>query len=160
MDHNNEIKPLSDEFDFSDVPSWYVLCTNNQCPLRNDCLRFMAGLHALENMEIATSVMPKTLKEGKCRWYDKKTVVVYAAGFSRLYDRVMKMDYTSMRKAITSYLHGTRLYYEYKRGERPLSPEQQQWIRDYVKNCGYNWKVEFDSYYEGYAYHHLALADS
>lgn len=157
MDNNKEFEPLSDIFDFSSVPSWYVLCHNNQCPLKNDCLRFLAGEHAPESMEIATCVMPKTLKAGTCRWYDKKSVVVYAAGFNHLYDRVMKKDYTAMRKAITRYLHGAKQYYEYKRGDRPLSPEQQQWIKDYVKSQGYDWEVEFDSYYEGYVYHHLSL---
>lgn len=157
MENNKEIKPLSDIFDFSDVPSWYVLCTNSQCPLRDDCLRFVAGVHAPETMETATCIMPKTLKGNTCRWYDKQTVVVYAAGFSHLYDRVMKKDYTSMRKTITQYLHGVKLYYEYMRGERPLSPNQQQWIRNYVKSRGYDWEVEFDKYYEGYVFHHLAL---
>ena len=144
MDNNKEIKPLNDVFNFSEVPSWYVLCHNSQCPLRDDCLRYLAGRYAPETMEIATCVMPKTLKGSTCRWFDHKTVVVYAAGFSHLYDRVMKMDYTSMRKAITRYLHGTKLYYEYMRGDRPLTPEQQQWIKDYVKSRNYDWEVEFD----------------
>ena len=42
---NKEIKKLSYEFNFADVPNWYVLCNNNHCPLREDCLRFLAGSH-------------------------------------------------------------------------------------------------------------------
>ena len=160
MENKKEIKPLSREFIFSDVPTWYVLCTNGQCQFQSSCLRYLAGSRIPEDKEIAMCVMPKTLKDGKCRWYDKRTVAVFASGFSHLYDKVMKMDYTKMRKAITSYLHGAKLYYEYKRGDRPLSPEQQQWIRDYVKSCGYDWEVEFDRYFEGYVYHHLALLDN
>ena len=159
MEKNKNIKPLSDVFDFSNVPSWYVLCTNGLCPLQSSCLRYIAGSYAPESMEVATCVMPKIQKGRDCRLYDKRTVVVYAAGFTHLYDRVMKMDYTTMRKTITQYLHGTKLYYEYMRGDRPLSPEQQQWIISYVKSCGYDWEVEFDRYYEGYAFHHLALMD-
>ena len=159
MSNYKEIKPLGSVFDFSRMPSWYIICTNGLCPMQSSCLRYMAASYAPETKEIATCVMPKALKEGKCRFYDKRTVVVYAAGFSHLYDRVMKKDYTTMRKTITSYLHGAKLYYEYMRGDRPLSPEQQQWIRDYVKNCGYDWEVEFDSYYEGYAFHHVAQKD-
>jgi hypothetical protein len=40
------------------------------------------------------------------------------------------------------------------RGERALSPEDQQWIRDYVKSFGYDWEVEFDRYFKDYVYHH------
>ena len=67
---NKEIAPVCNDFDFSRVPSWYVLCTNN--------------------------------------------------------------DY-------------------------PLSPEEQQWIRNYVKSFGYDWEVEFDRYFEDYVYHHQEI---
>ena len=41
MDSNKDIKPLKRQFDFADVPSWYVLCTNNLCPMQTSCLRFL-----------------------------------------------------------------------------------------------------------------------
>lgn len=154
---SNKITPVSNDFDFSRVPSWYVLCTNNDCPLKDSCLRHLAGKNAPDNMEIATCIMPKTLKNGSCRWFDKITIEVWAAGFTHLYDKVMKTDYTTMRKTITKYLHGCRLYYASMRGDRALSPEDQQWIRDYVKSFGYDWEVEFDRYFEEYAYHHKEL---
>lgn len=157
MKIKQRITPISQDFDFSRVPSWYVLCTNNSCPLKDNCLRHLAGKNAPDNLEIASCVMPKTLKNGDCRWFDKITIDVWAAGFSHLYDKVMKKDYTTMRKAITNYLHGAKIYYEYKRGERALSPDEQQWIRDYVKSMGYDWEVEFDRFFEDYVYHHLTL---
>jgi hypothetical protein len=138
-------------FDFSDVPTWYALCINHQCPLRDDCLRYLAGTNAPDTLDTAVCVMPKALKDGKCVAYDKKTVVVWAAGFSHLYDHVLKSDFTTMRKTITRYLHGVKFYYMYMRGERPLSPEQQAWLKNYVKSCGY--EVEFDRYFEAYVYH-------
>ena len=154
-----EITPVSPDFDFSKVPSWYVLCTNNDCPMQAECLRHLAAQNAPDNLEISTCVMPRTLKNGYCRWFDKITIDVWAAGFDHLYDRVMKKDYTSMRKAITRYLHGCKFYYEYTRGERALSPEQQQWIRNYVRSNGYEWEVEYDRYFEDYVYHHLSLTN-
>ena len=137
---------------FSDVPSWYALCTNSQCPLRDDCLHYLAGASAPESLETATCVMPKVLNNGQCRLYDKKTVVVWAEGFSHLYDQVLKNDYTTIRKTITGYLHGAKQYYEYMRGTRPLSPEQQRWITDYMAQCGY--EVTFDRHFEAYVFHH------
>lgn len=47
------------------------------------------------------------------------------------------------------------MYYEYMRGERSLSPEQQEWINNYVKSYGYDWEIPYDRYYEGYEYHHV-----
>lgn len=152
MENITRITPLSDVFDFSTVPAWYVLCTNNTCPLRQDCLRFLAGSHAPESLETASCVMPHTLKDGKCRWYDKKKVVVHAFGFEHLYDKVLKQDYTSMRKSITQFLHGVKMYYEYKHGKRPLSPGQQHEIRQIVRDYGYPMEVHFDSYSEAYEF--------
>ena len=152
MKINKTVKPISPNFDFSKVPSWYVLCTNKECPLKDNCLRFLAGSHAPDDLEYANCIMPKTLKDGKCRWFDKITIEVWAAGFTHLYDGVLKEDYTEMRKTITSYLHGAKMYYEYKRGERALSEKDQQWIKDFVKSYGYDREVEFDRYFEDYVY--------
>ena len=140
----------TDTFNFSEVPSWYALCLNHECPMRENCLRYLAGTHAPDSLETAVCVMPQTLKEGKCNLFDEKKVVMWAAGFSHLYDRVLKDDFTPMRKTITDYLHGAKFYYQYLRGERPLSPEQQLWLKDYVADKGY--EVEFDRYFEGYVY--------
>lgn len=152
MENDVRIIPLSEEFDFSTVPAWYVLCTNGECPLRQECLRFLAGSCAPEGLESALCVMPKALKGDRCRWFDRRQVVVMAIGFSHLYDPVLKQDYTAMRKSITRYLHGSKMYYEYKRGDRLLTPEQQQWIRQLVKSYGYDWEVPFDGFMEAYKF--------
>ncbi len=158
MDTNNNVTRLSPEFDYSQVPSWYVICTNETCPLKEDCLRFLAGSNVPNSTEIALCVMPKTMKDGHCRLYDRKTIVLMAEGFTTLYDKVMKKDFTRMRKAITHYLHGAKMYYEYKDGRRALTPEQQDWIRNFVKDQGYEWEVKFDHFYESYVFHHHLAA--
>lgn len=154
MDTNMKVSRLSTEFDYSQVPSWYAICHNENCPLRQDCLRYLAGSNAPQNLEMALCVMPSMAKDGHCRLYDKKTVVVMAAGFTTLYDQVLKSDYTHMRKAITKYLHGAKMYYEYKDGRRALNPEQQRWIRDFVAKMGYDFEVKYDRFFEAYVFHH------
>ena len=68
------ITPISQEFDFKTVPSWYVLCTNNACPLRQDCMRFHAGSQAPDSLESAHCVMPNTLKDGETLHTDPLTL--------------------------------------------------------------------------------------
>ena len=108
METKIKINRLNTEFDFSLVPSWYAICTNGNCPLKQDCLRYLAGSNAPESLETALCVMPHMANDGHCQLFDKKNVVVMAAGFTTLYDQVLKKDYTSMRKAITRYLHGAK----------------------------------------------------
>ena len=152
MTKEKEIVAISETFDFATVPSWYVICTNSSCPLRDDCMRFYAGSHAPDSLETATCVMPATLKDGQCRWMDEKRTVVVAYGFSHLYEQVLKHDFTPMRERITDYLHGPKMYYEYMRGERPLSPQQQHRIQKVVRDFGYSWEVPFDRYAEAYVF--------
>lgn len=153
METNTDITRLNTVFDYSQVPSWYAICTNDNCPLKQECMRYLAGSHAPESVETALCVMPHMAKDGHCRLFDQKNVVVMAAGFTTLYDQVLQKDYTFMRKAITNYLHGVKMYYEYKDGRRALNPEQQQWIRDYVKERGYDFEVKFDRFFEAYVFH-------
>ena len=52
MDNKKEIIPLSQTNDYSDVPSWYVLCTNGLCPFQGSCLRYQVASWAPESMEV------------------------------------------------------------------------------------------------------------
>ena len=154
MKKETKTTQISDVFVFSAVPTWYVLCTNGACPHRLQCLRYIAGSHAPDSLESATCVLPAALKDGLCRWQDKPTTVVVAYGFTQLYKQVLKQDFTPIRKRITELLHGTKLYYQYMRGERPLYPEQQQAISAIVAAYGYDWEVPFDRLDQAYAYGH------
>ena len=60
-------------------------------------------------------MLPTAEKDGQCRWHDPIKAVTMAEGFSDLYDKVLKDDYTPMRKRLTEYLRGPKQYYQYMR---------------------------------------------
>ena len=152
MEKTNDINSFDDEFDYSAVPGWYTLCFNADCPLRGNCMRFFTGTHAPESQETCRCVLPHTQKNGQCRWFDKIEVMTMAEGFTHLYDKVLKSDYTTMRKSLTALLIGPKQYYQYLRGERPLTPNQQNAIRQIVSSFGYDWEVPFERYYKSYRF--------
>ena len=133
-------------FDFSTVPLWYALCTNEQCPLRSECLHYLAGSHAPDDMTTALCIMPHNSRDGKCRFFASTQKIRMARGFSHLFDKVLKNDFTQMRKNLTFYLHGAKFYYQYMRGERMLTPEQQQAIKDMFVEMGYTEELVFDGF--------------
>ena len=61
MIKKNTKKASIASFDFSDVPSWYALCTNSGCPMCGDCLRYLAASYAPETKETAYCVMPSVM---------------------------------------------------------------------------------------------------
>ena len=75
-----------------------------------------------------------------------------ARGFMHLYDKVLKDDYTSLRKTLTSMLSGKRYYYEYRRGDRQLSPENQEKICQLFASRGYADNVRFDDFEEEFVF--------
>ena len=136
------------ELHWSDVPKGWALCYNNECPLHENCLRFWAGDLAKEQLTVGRCVFPQALHDGQCSCFATTEPVRYARGFTTIYDHVVKKDFTSLRKRMTMYLQNKGRYYQYMRGERPLSPEQQAWIRQLFTEYGYANDVVFDGYEE------------
>ena len=73
--------------------------------------------------------------------------MIHAAwGFNSLFEDVKHADYTPLRETIKNYLGSHTSYYRYHRGEKLLTPEQQQWILDLFAQYGYTNELHFDSY--------------
>lgn len=132
------------EFVFDFVPSYWAICFNESCPLAEQCQRKLAGDHAPATLKVATCITPRALNNGKCAAFHPIKTVTMARGFSQIFKPVLKRHFTPMRKALTDYLHGKKMYYEYRRGERLLSPEQQAWINDLFSRFSYPTPVTFD----------------
>lgn len=135
-------------FSWKDVPSGWALCFNQSCPLHEHCLRYQAGVLAPPDLTVTRCVTPRVLTGERCKVFTSMEPTKMARGFTTIYQKVLKRDYTSLRKFMTNLLSGKRYYYEYKRGERLLSPEQQSDIRELFASFGYKDSVQFDSYEE------------
>lgn len=143
----------NDNLKWTDVPEGWALCFNNECSLAETCLRRKAAQLAPETLTVTRQVTPHAVKDGQCCHYASSEKVTFARGFQHLYDKVLKAHYTSLRESMTDMLSGKRIYYEYKRGERRLSPAQQEAIRDLFASKGYADSVVFDAFEEDYDFH-------
>lgn len=133
-------------FNFNDIqPSW-ALCFNDSCPHREHCMRHFAGRHLPNGRLIGPAVYPKALQDDRCQYFVEKRVVRAAWGFSQLFKDIKLKDNTQLRNSIKSYLGGHGTYYRYMKGERTLSPEQQEWILDLFRRHGYTDNLVFDHY--------------
>ena len=90
------------ELKWKNVPSDWALCYNQNCPMHERCLRWQAAQLAPEELTVCRCVMPQALKDGQCPHFATTEKVRMARGFMHLYDKVLKDDYTSLRKALTS----------------------------------------------------------
>lgn len=136
---------LNIDLNFENVPNGWALCFNENCKMKDACLRYMAGQKAPDDLTTATCVTPRALKDDECKKFAAERYDTEAWGMSHLFDGVQHDHYGPMRDAIFAIL-GRRNYYRYNKGERRLSMKQQQQIANLFKRYGYDDAPTFDHY--------------
>ena len=133
--------------DFEKIPDWWPLCSNGACEQRESCLRWKAWQEVPAKTEKWLCLTPSAWQDASCRHYAKAEKVRMARGFHKLMDRLKNREHRyQIRIKLTDYLGSKGTYYRYKDGERPISPEQQQWIADLFAKYGYDSNIGFDAY--------------
>lgn len=134
--------------DFRNVPKGYQLCFNNNCPQKDNCLRFMVGSNIPEHRgDWGPTIYPNVkINENGCRYYATGQIQRMAWGFNTLFEEVKSKHKQGLRMAIYQYLNGRSNFYRYQHGERLLNKEQQEWIIQLFQRSGYNENLKFDHY--------------
>ena len=114
---------------FSHKAPNYLLCFINECPRRATCLRWLVGQELQSNDYNILSVNPMhpEVKANKCALYREKKHVRYAKGMMHFYDEMTRSQEIGIKHRLIVH-YGRRQYYEYRRGERLISPEMQAFI--------------------------------
>lgn len=139
------------KINFSQVPHGYPICLNRKCTQAGACLRQLIELSVPADIQCWTILSPTYLAslEGACPYYRSATKVRFAKGFIRLLE---DLPYNQMRTVIahlTRYF-GQRTYYRVRKGERLLSPAEQQKVLSILGKYGVSGSPEFDAYVEEY----------
>lgn len=143
-------KTLQLPFDFACVPPQWQLCFCEECPRHAECLRFLASQYAPDSLTWGPAIYPAAYKNGACPHFKEASVKRMAYGFKLLFKEVKQKDYTHLREQMKSYLGSHGAYYRYNRGEKLLTPEQQQWIINLFRTYGYTENLTFEQYREVY----------
>ena len=141
---------------FDDVPYWWAICTNNDCQLRDRCLRRQAAAVAPPTATAHLSIIPHDRGDVDCPHFVAYETLRFARGFAGIFADVHREHRAHMKLAIMKYLGHTTTskgtYYRYLHGERLLSPEQQVWIGRLMQRFGYSPDVSFDSYVDDFTF--------
>lgn len=141
------------EVNLLEVPPHYAMCLSEECLKADTCLRQLAGRSAPATLEQWTIVSPKYLAalKDECPYYQLAEKVVFAKGFIGFLGALpYKQTQAAIAHLISSF--GRRLYYRMRKGERLLSPAEQQLFRDKLLQIGISQPVEFDEYIESYCW--------
>lgn len=133
-----------------EVPAGFLHCVRRECPIAATCLRARLWATLSSDKEVTSvQVLNPALATATdaCPFYRSSAPAVYAFGFQNMQRKMFPQQYDTFRNLLISRL-GRTAYFEYRRGNRPLSPQGQQMIRDALKRAGVSADLDFDRYEE------------
>ena len=130
----------------------YTVCYVDECPLRQQCLRWLVGQHVPNSASTYRCVNPhfEDVATKDCPMYRSDQKVRFAKGMTRIFTSDMpKRVENDVRMSIIGLTNRT-YYYEYRNGQRLIPPKLQEDIRNLFRENGWTNDVTFDGYVEDY----------
>lgn len=132
--------------------SGYTVCFAAQCPLKDRCLRWKVGQQMPDTKSSYHCVNPhyQDVATEHCPLFRQWEKVQFAQGMMHIFNADMPRRVEPYVRSHFIASHCKTYYYEYRNGERLISPAIQEEIRDLFREAGWNQEVHFDSYVEDY----------
>ena len=132
--------------------SGYTVCFAAQCPLKDRCLRWKVGQQMPDTKSSYHCVNPhyQDVATEHCPLFRQSEKVQFAQGMMHIFNANMPRRVEPYVRSNLIASHCKTYYYEYRNGERLISPAIQEEIRELFREAGWNQEVHFDSYVEDY----------
>lgn len=132
--------------------SGYTVCFAAQCPLKDRCLRWKVGQQMPDTQSSYHCVNPhyQGVATEHCPLFRQSEKVQFAQGMMHIFNADMPRRVEPYVRSHFIASHCKTYYYEYRNGERLISPAIQEEIRDLFREAGWNQEVHFDGYVEDY----------
>ena len=130
----------------------YTVCYVDECPLRNQCLRWQVGPHVPNTHSTYRCVNPhfEGVATTECSMYRNDQKVRFAKGMLHIFTGDMpKRVEPAVRYGVIKKTNRT-YYFEYRNGSRLIPPALQEDIRKLFRDNGWTEEVKFDGYVEDY----------
>ena len=130
----------------------YTVCYVDECPLRNQCLRWQVGPHVPNTHSTYRCVNPhfEGVATTECSMYRNDQKVRFARGMLHIFTGDMpKRVEPAVRYGVIKKTNRT-YYFEYRNGSRLIPPALQEDIRKLFCDNGWTEEVKFDGYVEDY----------
>ena len=130
---------------FSKKVPHYLVCFINSCPLHEQCLRWLVGRHAPQEPLSHVAVNPLNPNVGvdNCELYRPNVRVIMKRGLTHFYYDMPGHTEKAIRSALIGHF-GHKYYFEMRKGERLITPDQQQTIERVCRHYGWNGPLNYD----------------
>ena len=131
----------------------YLLCYNATCTRKDHCLHWLVGQCASGDSRYITTVNPlrKDVVDGICADFRSDAKVTMARGLLNFYENIPEPKAKAIRSDLIATFNKT-LYFKWRNGEKPITPEQQTQIASICRANGWTEPPVYDAYYEEYQF--------
>lgn len=130
------------------IPHNYEACLTNNCPQREHCLRAWVWDNRKSSVQRYVVLNPDlTTSDGHCPFYCDDHPQRYALGFTNFQRRLYPDQYKQFMSACIARF-GRNPYFMRRRGDTPMSPSEQAFIRSVLKQIEAPEDIDFDGFEE------------
>ena len=133
-------------FQLSDVPGNFPLCLNESCPQAKKCLHYMVRKMVPSNQLVLHVFNPEAVTGEKgCEFFRAHKPERYAFGFEGMQEKMLPNQYAMFKEMLIARFSRNRFFVR-RRGEFPIPPKEQAYIREVLKKVGADSSMDFDRY--------------
>lgn len=139
-----------------DIPKGYALCLSaDACARHTTCLRALAAQALAESGQTEPAVVQAVnpnlgVSAGKsCPLYRDSHPVRYAWGMTHLFDDIPLKQARELRRKIMGCFSCETYFYQSRKGERPITPDEQKAITAAFRSTGLTDEPRYDRSSEG-----------
>ena len=138
---------------FSKKSETYMCCFNSQCPRHADCLRWEVGQYFDPQMHVVRSISPRYEKaaDGTCSFFRDRQPQLMPLGMKGFYYDMPAHTARFIKNTLISR-YGRTIYYQYHRGDRPVTPDFRQVVESLCQEAGWTQPLHFDGETEDYVW--------
>ena len=144
-----------------DIPSGYLYClSGDRCPKAETCLHAIAARLQTDGSgkpsQTLHTVSPYYLDSlpgmDSCPFYRSNVLQQYARGMTHLFDDVPLRLSSLVRHRVMNCFSCERYFYHSRKGDRLITPAEQQGIAAVFRRSGISTPPKFDGYVDALAW--------
>lgn len=130
----------------TDMPDYYAVCQHADCPKASECLHQLAYAPQLEKQTLLRILnLTHCTKDDRCPHFRSNAPVTFARGFKNFQQKMYPHQYAQFMNLCIAHF-SRNPYFERRRSARLLSPAEQEFILDTLREVGVTEDLQFDGY--------------
>ena len=132
------------ELSYKDAPHDWAICYQDDCPMKDSCLRRAIARLAPATIKKHITVLPTAREGDKCPFFATAEPVRIVRGMTRLLPSSGSERVTAIRHGMYGIFGSQTNYYRYRKGMYDITPEQQKRVNRLFKKYGFTGEIKYD----------------